>query len=771
MGVAFAGCAPTASQWHRFSAFWLRSSVSMDTAREETVVPAMVVRLRNSVRVKVLGEADRLVKQRFRREFLLMDVLKGVFNVAASSVFCLQDFAMVGFMDLTFFNLTDCVGFFESWGRKKHNLLEGLQLQPLFAQDFLPLTIHLYNPYVEDSEVLTFLTRHCETVKGGERVRDRFGIWTGKRRYLVKLRMDPSRPGGLVHPPGSFSIGPNRGFLYYSGQPMYCRRCGGEGHVKADCEELRCRLCGAVDHVASGCSAPKHCSLCGKPDHLYRVCPLRSKSYASLLKEGEDLQADLEAILTSLPAVMDEQSGGRTTLEEQEKDGEPDRGEVNVNNQQATGSGDLISLSMDESEVAVEQQTDPSQVWSELDIAEVWSGGLGVGEERDVLEPTPGSLGQRDGVSRGSERENSADSGPGTNRCRTWDDLEDQKKEEGRKLCKLENIVSQEAVGKEVREEGSEEEEQEEEEGEMDTEWGVRVEKDEMLTQSGSSARGCQLSRHSTALIVDSIISRIRQRLSGFVGSLSRLCRLPRFEEERCRRCSKLGHTTRECSIPKACHSCGSLSHLMKECKEYRKQYGGGIRVEETETERQMGEGGQQEIIEQQVKEKETIGEGKEGREDAKEVEDAMAAFLEALNGEQFKVTEQYSDEVDDEMEVERQSAPDGSRGDGSQLVRKAEKKKERPSKKVRAESMLKLTFSEETEESLSTDSQEGLEMDNARALFQLTEEKDRSRNGDQKDESSGLSVTPISCLELVLAETEDTSLEGQEMEGTLKTE
>lgn len=329
--------------------------------------------------------------------------------------------------------------------------------------------------------MLTFLTRHCEAVKGGERVRDRFGIWTGKRRYLVKLSMDPSMPGGLVHPLGSFSIRPNRGFLYYPVQPMYCRRCGGEGHVKADCEGLRCRLCGAVDHVASGCSAPKHCSLCGKPDHLYRVCPLRSKLYASLLKEGEDLQADHEAILTSLRAVMDEQSGGRTTLEEQEKDGKPDRGEVNVNNQQATGSGDFISLSLDESEVAEEQQTDPSQVWSELDIVEVWSGGLGVGEERDVLEPTPGSLGQRDGFSRGSERENSADSGPGTSRLRTWNDLEDQKKEEGCKLCKLENIVSQEAVGKEIREEGSEEEE----EGEMDTEWGVRVEKDEMITQSG----------------------------------------------------------------------------------------------------------------------------------------------------------------------------------------------------------------------------------------------------------------------------------------------
>lgn len=95
--------------------------------------------------------------------------------------------------------------------------------------------------------MITFLERHCEAVKGGQRVRDRFGIWTGKRRFYVKLRVDPSVSGSLVHLPGSFTIGPNRGFLYYPGQPAYCRRCGGEGHVKADCEGQRCRFCGAAD--------------------------------------------------------------------------------------------------------------------------------------------------------------------------------------------------------------------------------------------------------------------------------------------------------------------------------------------------------------------------------------------------------------------------------------------------------------------------------------------------------------------------------------------
>lgn len=235
-----------------------------------------------------------------------------------------------------------------------------------------------------------------------------------------------------------------------------------------------------------------------------------------------------------------------------------------------------------------------------------------------------------------------------------------------------------------------------------------------------------------------------------------------RCEEERCRRCSKLGHTAKECSVPKTCHSCGSLDHLMKECKEGREQYGRGMRVEETETERKMGEDGQQDVMEQQIKEKKMCEEGKEEGKLADEVEDVMVAFLEALNGEQFKATEQDSDDVDDGMEVDSQSLPGGSRGEESQLVRKAEKIKERPSKRVRSQERLKLCFSE----SSSTDSQEGLEMDNARPLFQLTNEKDSSEDEEQKDEV----VKSICWSDLVVSESETTSMEGQEMKGTLMT-
>ncbi len=186
---------------------------------------------KNTVRFQVRVDAAADVKRRFGREFIVTEVLRELFGVSASLIFCLQIFSTSGFMDLTFFQLSDCVAFHTAWEKKKeHQRLVGLPLYPAYVQDFLPLTIHLYNPFVEDGDVLAFLSRYCETVKGGERLKDRFGIWTGKRRYLVKLRPDKAAPGGLVHPPGSFFIGSNRFFLHYPGQPVYCRRCGVQGH-------------------------------------------------------------------------------------------------------------------------------------------------------------------------------------------------------------------------------------------------------------------------------------------------------------------------------------------------------------------------------------------------------------------------------------------------------------------------------------------------------------------------------------------------------------
>ncbi|KAG1928985.1 zinc finger CCHC domain-containing protein [Pimephales promelas] len=333
----------------------------MGTPREEIPVPTTMVRLKNTARLQVKKEAE--TKRRFGRDFVVVELLRGIFGVPASLIFCLQDFFSSGFMDLTFFQLKDCVTFFEDWENKKDiQLLRGLHLHPAFAQDYLPLVIHLYNPFVEDGDVLTFLARYCEAVKGGEQLKDHHGIWMGKRRYLVKLRADPTAPGGLIHPPVSFFIGSNRGFLHYPGQPLYCRRCGARGPVKTDCAGQRCRLCESTDHIASACPEPKKCSQCGRVHHLFRDCPTRKKSFASLFKEGQDLQADLEALLTILPVEMESQEAGPSNANSGASDpkGCVDEGMVNSREQVRGEDGG--------------QQLTTSQEWSEIDVAEVFSG-------------------------------------------------------------------------------------------------------------------------------------------------------------------------------------------------------------------------------------------------------------------------------------------------------------------------------------------------------------------------------------------------------------
>ncbi|KAK3545191.1 hypothetical protein QTP70_001790 [Hemibagrus guttatus] len=152
--------------------------------------------------------------------------------------------------------------------------------------DEVPITVHFYNPFVADEDIRIFLRRFCSSVSSGERVQGRFGIWNGKRRFLAKLRVDPSAPGGLLHPPGGFSIGPHRWFLYYPSQPLYCRRCGALGHTKEKCSGRRCCRCGGEDHATAECGAPKTCSLCGSEDHLFRHCPSWKGTFTDLFAEG-----------------------------------------------------------------------------------------------------------------------------------------------------------------------------------------------------------------------------------------------------------------------------------------------------------------------------------------------------------------------------------------------------------------------------------------------------------------------------------------------------
>uniref|UniRef100_A0AAQ4PYJ5 CCHC-type domain-containing protein n=1 Tax=Gasterosteus aculeatus aculeatus TaxID=481459 RepID=A0AAQ4PYJ5_GASAC len=140
----------------------------------------------------------------------------------------------------------------------------------------------MYNPYVGDETVISWLSRYGKVESAVRYLRDSFGIWSGRRQFKVLLEDNPGGGGGLRHPPAYFSIGEDRGFLFYSGQPSFCRQCRSFGHMATDCTEGRCRNCGGRGHSVAACGAPKTCHGCGGEGHIVRDCPTTTRSYAEV---------------------------------------------------------------------------------------------------------------------------------------------------------------------------------------------------------------------------------------------------------------------------------------------------------------------------------------------------------------------------------------------------------------------------------------------------------------------------------------------------------
>uniref|UniRef100_W5NLV0 CCHC-type domain-containing protein n=1 Tax=Lepisosteus oculatus TaxID=7918 RepID=W5NLV0_LEPOC len=139
------------------------------------------------------------------------------------------------------------------------------------------VVLHMFDPFVSDADVTTFLRRYAEVRVGPVVLSDTRTVWTGKRQYLVELRRgDNSTPDGFTHPPATFSIGGGRGYLYYWDQPEFCRKCRAFGHREGACDAEKCRKCNRSWHNTRNCPV-KECSLCGESGHLFRQCEKRGK--------------------------------------------------------------------------------------------------------------------------------------------------------------------------------------------------------------------------------------------------------------------------------------------------------------------------------------------------------------------------------------------------------------------------------------------------------------------------------------------------------------
>ncbi|KAG8012296.1 Zinc finger CCHC domain-containing protein 3, partial [Nibea albiflora] len=155
---------------------------------------------------------------------------------------------------------------------------------PLCRRNLKIVTVQVYNPYVGDELVAGFLRRYGQVDTQTRCLRDSHGIKTGRRQFRVLLAEDPDSIDGLRHPPAYFSIGADRGFLFYSGQPVFCRQCRSFGHLETGCVQVRCRNCGANGHGAASCTAPRNCHGCGSVGHLLRDCPSRGRTYAAVAR-------------------------------------------------------------------------------------------------------------------------------------------------------------------------------------------------------------------------------------------------------------------------------------------------------------------------------------------------------------------------------------------------------------------------------------------------------------------------------------------------------
>ncbi|KAL7852802.1 hypothetical protein SRHO_G00185870 [Serrasalmus rhombeus] len=218
---------------------------------------------------------------------------------------------------------------------RDHPLGRSFELHSLGQNGRRMVTVHLFNPFVTAEAIRTFLRRYGEVQPGERMVRDELGIWNGRRQFIVEFREDGK--GGLTHPPAYFSLNGSKGYLFYRGQPAFCRGCLQHGHEVSGCKDLNCKNCLGKGHLAKDCKNPRRCKSCGGEGHLAHSCPKREATYATVVagagvgpvaprtvrEEGptevgaegnEDLGAPAAAIATSSPGVARGPAPGRPPL-------------------------------------------------------------------------------------------------------------------------------------------------------------------------------------------------------------------------------------------------------------------------------------------------------------------------------------------------------------------------------------------------------------------------------------------------------------------------
>nr|XP_014038389.1 unnamed protein product [Salmo salar] len=321
-------------------------------ARRTAPTSVPVIGLANTVRF-AWKEKDM---EPFGRETFGRNLLMGVLQLRVEDVFCLHDNPLEGAFEVTLHTEEKHEETMQKVRRaEKEKPMCHYAVTNLARNNFRVVTINMYNPHVKEEDVRAFLGRFMDGISSARLLKDTLGFWTGRRSYQALLREDPKGLGGYLHPPAMFSLGADRGTLYYARQPPFCRRCMAYGHILASCSTKKCRYCGSAEHGAGDCDAPKACHGCGMLTHLWRECPARQRSYASAAgggaragdggrrgdpeprtgTEGADTQRGEEE-KTEAGEGKDKEEMGIVVPEEKEAKGEEEKGVSSVEGQERT---------------------------------------------------------------------------------------------------------------------------------------------------------------------------------------------------------------------------------------------------------------------------------------------------------------------------------------------------------------------------------------------------------------------------------------------------
>lgn len=258
---------------------------------------------RVGLRYTVRFQAVTAEEEERSRVWFCKKIILGHLRLKVEDVLCIQWNQQEKSFDVTLRNG-------EVYGRVAEVCQKDARMKPLACYkifnldkpNFRVITVHMFNPFVTDLALSQFLGQFGEVVTAARYVKDPMGFWTGRRQFQVLLNSDSDGPDCLRHPPAFFSLGGDRGYLFYSRQPAFCRRCRQSGHTEEHCSGDCCRFCGQGGHDAKDCTAPKACHSCGGVDHLYRSCPGRKKTFAEVAKASTAVEGNKEPRECPAPA-------------------------------------------------------------------------------------------------------------------------------------------------------------------------------------------------------------------------------------------------------------------------------------------------------------------------------------------------------------------------------------------------------------------------------------------------------------------------------------